>query len=43
MAQRCSFISYGAVGELADNPLLEHMNDSVLEQFETLSEQITEF
>ena len=34
MASRCSFLSYEAVSELLTQPNLEHMRESILEQYE---------
>ena len=34
MAGRCSFLSYEAVSELLKQPNLEHMRESILEQYE---------
>lgn len=32
--ENCSFLSYGAAEELGDKPDLEHMNDSIIEEYE---------
>src|SRR5271156_5097560 len=32
--EHCSYISYGAIQQLADTKHLEHMNDSIVEEYE---------
>jgi hypothetical protein len=34
MADRCSFLPYEAVAEILKQPNLEHMRESILEQYE---------
>jgi hypothetical protein len=34
LAERCTFIPYGAVRELSQAPHLQHLKDGILEEFE---------
>ena len=39
LAESCSYISYDAIRELASDKKLEHMRDSVLEDYEEIAEE----
>lgn len=39
LSESCSYISYDAIKELAGNKKLEHMRDSVLEDYEEIAEE----
>jgi len=36
--RRCSYIAYSSVAELHNLPMLEHMNDTVLNRYEEFAE-----
>ena len=40
LAESCSYISYASVKNIADERNLEHMRDTVLEDYEELAEEI---
>ena len=40
LSESCSFISYDSIKELSSDRKLEHMRDSVLEDYEEFAEEI---
>lgn len=40
LSESCSFISYDSIKELSEDSKLEHMRDTVLENYEELAEEI---